>query len=176
MSIPQGLPLHARPATLDAMHPLSRQSFIQTPNTGTQPVLVLLASFSDWSGTYTAANFLPACSALPIVSRIIILDASFNQLTLAAVTKSYGTANDGIVGWLNLGYPIPIPDTTDSRNHLIVKNALIAANPYINYAPTIPMAMAISPTMNCTLWSIVAGLRTRLQQLVHPMSGRTVGT
>ena len=57
MSIPEKLALHARPAILDEGQQVNRQSFIQTPNSGTQPVLVLFASFNDLNGTYTAANF-----------------------------------------------------------------------------------------------------------------------
>ena len=135
MPIPQNLPLHVRPAISDDSHPLSRQSFIQTPNTGTQPVLVLLASFSNRSGTYTATDFAGSMFGPSNSVKDYYLDASFNQLTLAAATESYGTANDGIVGWLNLGYAHPnTGSATDSRNQNITKNALIAADAYINYA------------------------------------------
>jgi M6 family metalloprotease-like protein len=135
MLIPEGLTLHARPATLEATHPLSKQSFIQTPNSGSQPVLVLLASFSNRSGTYTAANFAASMFGASNSVKDYYQDASFNQLTLAAATESYGTANDGIVGWLNLGYNHPnTANSTNSNNQLIVKNALIAADSFVNYA------------------------------------------
>ncbi|MCJ7694309.1 MAG: M6 family metalloprotease domain-containing protein [Anaerolineaceae bacterium] len=132
---PAGLQTHIRPDLLDPTNMLSAQSVDRMANSGTQPTLVLLASFSDRAGTYTAANFSTSIFGASNSVKDFFLDASFNQLTLAAATESYGTANDGIVGWLNLGYPHPNTGSiTGSANQLIVKNALIAANPYINYA------------------------------------------
>ena len=135
MSIPEKLALHARPVILDEGQQVNRQSFIQTPNSGTQPVLVLLASFNDRNGTYTAANFAASMFAASNSVKDYYLDASFNQLTLAAASESHGPANDGIVGWLNLGYNHPnTANNTNNNNQLIVKNALIAADSYVNYS------------------------------------------
>jgi len=133
--LPEGLPLHARPAIPDDVRRLTAQSGIQSRNSGNQPTLVLLASFSDRSGTYTAANFASSMFGATGSVKDYYLDASFNQLTLTAATETHGTANDGIVGWLNLGYSHPnTGGSTGTANQLIVKNALIAADPYINYA------------------------------------------
>lgn len=133
--LPEGLPLHARPVIPDDVRRLTAQSGIQSRNSGNQPTLVLLASFSDRSGTYTAANFASSMFGATGSVKDYYLDASFNQLTLTAATETHGTANDGIVGWLNLGYNHPnTGGSTGTANQLIVKNALIAADPYINYA------------------------------------------
>jgi len=133
--LPEGLPLHARPVIPDDVRRLTAQSGIQSRNSGNQPTLVLLASFSDRSGTYTAANFASSMFGATGSVKDYYLDASFNQLTLTAATETHGTANDGIVGWLNLGYSHPnTGGSTGTANQLIVKNALIAADPYINYA------------------------------------------
>jgi M6 family metalloprotease-like protein len=130
---PDGLPLHIRPSQETVTEGTTDELY--SSNIGTQPVLVLLASFSDRNGTYSAANFASSIFGASNSVKDFYLDASFNQLTLAPATETHGTVNDGVIGWLNLGYNHPNTTTnTDSRNQLIVKNALIAANPYINYA------------------------------------------
>jgi M6 family metalloprotease-like protein len=135
---PDDLTPYLRPQAV--LTPTSMQTLMvnhdpMTPNTGTQPVLVLLVSFSDRSGTYTAANFASSMFGASNSVKDFYLDSSFNQLTLAAATETYGTANDGVIGWLNLGYPHPNTGaSTSTANQTIVKNALIAADPYVNYA------------------------------------------
>lgn len=130
---PEGLPQHIRPANEPEIAELT--DGLQSANIGSQPVLVLLASFSNRNGTYTAANFQSRFFGSSNSVKDYYLDASFNNLTLAPATETHGTANDGIIGWLNLGYAHPnTADNTGTANQLIVKNALIAADSYINYA------------------------------------------
>ncbi len=105
--------------------------------TGTQKVLVLLAQFSDrapvgstpeqWKDTFFGTG-----NSL----KNYYSEASYNQFTFVPAEESYGTANDGVVGWLNLGYPHPnTAGDVDARNQQIVKDAIIAADPYVNFAP-----------------------------------------
>ena len=48
--------------------------------------------------------------------------------------ETCGTSNDGITDWTNLGYNHPDPGSyTDTRNQLIVKNALLANDGCIDY-------------------------------------------
>ncbi len=135
---PEGLTPYLRPQAI--ITPTSMQTMLlnndpRTPNTGTQPVLVLLASFSDRSGTYTATNFASSMFGASNSVKDFYLDSSFNQLTLGPATETYGTVNDGVIGWLNLGYSHPNTGaSTSTANQTIVKNALIAADSYVNYA------------------------------------------
>jgi len=135
---PDGLMPHLRPQAV--ITPTSMQTLLsnddpKTPNIGSQPVLVLLTSFSDRNGTYTAANFASSIFGASNSVKDFYLDSSFNQLTLTAATETHGTSNDGVVGWLNLGYNHPNTQaSTISANQTIVKNALIAADLYVNYA------------------------------------------
>ncbi len=76
----------------DDVRRLTAQSGIQSRNSGNQPTLVLLASFSDRSGTYTAANFASSMFGATGSVKDYYLDASFNQLTLTAATETHGTA------------------------------------------------------------------------------------
>lgn len=135
---PQGLTPHLRPKailTTNSTATLSVSQEPRTPNTGTQSVLVLLASFSDRAETYTATSFASSMFGASSSVKDFYQDASFGLLTLAAATETHGTTNDGVVGWLNLGYNHPNTGSTiDTRNFNIVKNALIAADSYVNYA------------------------------------------
>ena len=108
---------------------------LQVENAGTQPVLVLLASFSDRAGIYQPADFQSAIFGAANSVRDFYLKASFNKLTLAPAAETNGAANDGVVGWLNLGYKHPnTGDYTSSLNKTITWNALVAANSYVDYA------------------------------------------
>lgn len=129
------LPLHVKPLVESSEQTLRGVPLERSSNIGTQPTLVLLASFSDRSNTYGANVFQNSIFGATNSVKDYYLKASFNQLTLAPATESYGTANDGVIGWLNLGYNHPnTREYTSSANQLIVKNALIAADPFINYA------------------------------------------
>jgi len=132
---PEGLPLHIRPEKAGSLDSIRLSSGLQSQNIGTQKVLVLLASFSDQNGFYTADNFASSIFGAANSVKDFYLDASFNQLTLSAAAETHGTENDGVIGWLNLGYAHPnTGSTTNNANQLIVKNALNMADPYINYA------------------------------------------
>lgn len=155
LASPEGLRLHARPpqvvpediVTLEdftqeffdeeflSEEYLEEDLIVESENIGTQPTLILLASFSNRSGTYTAANFASSMFGGTNSVKDFYLKASFNQLVLAPAAESDGTANDGVVGWLNLGYAHPnTGGSTGSANQWIVKNVLIAADPFVNFA------------------------------------------
>lgn len=131
---PLNLPLHTRPQG-SFIPPDALPTRMDSPNLGTQRTLVLLASFSNRAGTYTAADFATTIFGASNSVKDFYLKASFDQLTLSPATESNGTANDGVIGWLNLGYAHPnTGGSTGIANQSIVKNALIAADPFINYA------------------------------------------
>jgi M6 family metalloprotease-like protein len=105
-------------------------------NAGTQKVLVLLASFSDRASLGSNAAqwsslFFGASSSIKDYYR----EVSYGQLTLAPAAESNGTANDGVIGWLNLGYAHPNPgSSTGDANRRIVRDAINAADQYVNFA------------------------------------------
>jgi M6 family metalloprotease-like protein len=64
---------------------------------------------------------------------------SYSAVTVSPATESHGTANDGFVGWLRLSGNHPDPgqyDVTTRRatQQQIAKNAILAADSYINFA------------------------------------------
>lgn len=102
--------------------------------TGTQRVLVIMVAFNNRTFTTTQAQwnsqfFGPASSL-----RDYYLKVSANQLTMEPAAESYNTPNDGIVlVTLNYAHPNTGANLVDD-NRLIAKNAIIAADPYVNFA------------------------------------------
>lgn len=132
-SAPPELEKHLRPVNSNSDCP--KGSMIAYQNSGWQPVLVLLASFSDRAGTYTAAQFATQVFGSTGSVKDFYDKSSYSSLNLYPIAESHGTANDGVVGWLNLGYAHPNTGSSfSSANQWIVYNALTQANPYVNYA------------------------------------------
>lgn len=103
---------------------------------GTQRVLVILTDFnpSTSRGTTEAQwnqlffDTTPGAKSV----RNYYSQASFSQFDLAPATESYGTVNDGVIAvTLNYAHPYPL---TAQANREISYNALVAANPYIDYS------------------------------------------
>lgn len=104
--------------------------------TGAQPALALLVSFSDRQpvGT-TAAQWSALLFSASNSARSFYRAASYDQFALAPAAESHGTANDGVVGWLNLGYAHPnTADSTDDRNRQIVRNAILQADQFVDFS------------------------------------------
>ncbi len=136
---PEGIEPHLRDATPLAP---SRSPFgpgsppLRAQNLGTQSILVILASFSDQGSVGTTeAQWNSSLFGATGSVKGYYDEVSYGQLTLSPATESYGTANNGIVGWLNLGYNHPnTGGNTDDRNRQLTKDAIVAADPYIDYS------------------------------------------
>lgn len=130
---PSELSIHLRPDSTRSAHP--GLPSIEYQNSGSQPVLVLLASFSDRSGTYTAAQFATQVFGASASVKDFYDKGSYSNLNLYPVTETHGTTNDGVVGWLNLGYAHPnTGNTFTTANQWIVYNALTQADSYVNFS------------------------------------------
>jgi M6 family metalloprotease-like protein len=95
-------------------------------------ILFILAEFNDRSGTYSEASF-----ATFINNNIndYFNKASYGLVTLSQANESYGTSNNGVVGWLNLGYNHPnTGSNTGTANQTLTKNAILAADPYVDFS------------------------------------------
>ena len=96
------------------------------------PILFILASFTDRSGTYNESSW---ASFISNNIADFYNKSSYGKVTLTPATESYGTSNNGVIGWVNLGYAHPnTGSNTSLANQTLTKDAIIAANPYINYA------------------------------------------
>ncbi len=95
-------------------------------------VLFILAAFSNRSGTYSEASWGS------FVSNNIsdyFLKASYGKVSLTPASETSGQSNNGVIGWVNLGYNHPnTNNNTGAANQRITRDAIIAANPFIDYS------------------------------------------
>ncbi len=95
-------------------------------------VLMILVSFRDQPPTYPASTFAELLGT--------DLDAYYGAVSWGAAhiepaRESYGTPDDGVVGWLSL--PIPHPDTGPMlrlANQRLARTAIEAADPFVDYS------------------------------------------
>jgi M6 family metalloprotease-like protein len=98
--------------------------------------VIILVEFSDRTLTYTSesdwCNWYFSSSGK--TARTYFDEASRTLFKPIMAAETWNTANDGVIK-VTLGYNHPDPGATiGDANRLIVYDALVAANPYINYA------------------------------------------
>ncbi len=102
-------------------------------------VLIILASFSNRAGTYSEAQFANYLTQISTYYNTV----TYGNVKLSPATETYalnnGTANDGVVGWLNLGYNYPNTlssnqTTANTAVQQIAHDAITAAEPYVDFA------------------------------------------
>ncbi len=93
-------------------------------------VLFLLAEFSDRKGQTTPEEWAENGRKI----RDYYLKASHGNAVQRPAQESHGTPNDGVIGWLDLGYNHPDPGTKWVWPGGIAQKAAIAADPYIDYS------------------------------------------
>jgi M6 family metalloprotease-like protein len=95
-------------------------------------ILFILAEFTDMAGTYPEEGF-----ATFITDNIndYFSTASYGNVTLSPANESSGIADNGVVNWVNVGYAHPnTGGSIEVANQQLAKDAVMAADPYINYA------------------------------------------
>ena len=99
-----------------------------------EPILVLLIEFDDkylTSNESTWNTFFFGTTGKTV--RTYYNEVSYDQFDFVPAAESYGTANNGVIQ-VHLDYCHPnTGGTVDYRNQQIVKDALIAANSYIDF-------------------------------------------
>lgn len=107
----------------------------QAPQLGTRRTLVLLVQFSDKTAITTAAQWSSRFFGATASVRDHYAVSSYGQVTIAPATETHGTADDGIVGWLTLPYSHPnTAGSTGAANQQLTRDAILAADPYVNFA------------------------------------------
>ncbi|KJU86254.1 M6 family metalloprotease domain-containing protein [Candidatus Magnetobacterium bavaricum] len=95
-------------------------------------ILFILAQFNDIKGTYTEHDF---AGFLENNIADYYYKASNGKVTLTPANESSATANNGVVDWVTLNYNHPnTGEDIDSRNIQIAKDAILAADPYVDFA------------------------------------------
>ena len=125
----------ALPKTVSPLAPLRNRAAISTAatrtNTGTQKVLVLLAKFSDQDPIGTDETYWHNLYFGATNSVAHYYDqASYNHLHFAPAEENFGTANNGVVGWLALSGTF----SAEMNGDQFVKDAILAADPFVNFA------------------------------------------
>ncbi len=137
---PAALTKHARPnapTVLGRPSPsaLRPQAYVR-PNVGAQKTLVILVAFANRGpiGT-TAATWRDKFFGSGKSVKSYYGQTSYNKLSLVPAQETFGTANDGVVGWLTLPYNHPnTRSATGDANRQIVRDAILAADPYVDFA------------------------------------------
>jgi M6 family metalloprotease-like protein len=142
---PFWLPRHLQGAESDrastapptiAMDPGGRAGSAGPLSSGSHPVLVLLVQFSDQTSVGSvAADWSSAFFGASGSVKDYYDEVSYGVLSVDPAAESHGTANDGVVGWLAMGYPHPdTRGTTGNANRLLAADAIVAADPFVNFA------------------------------------------
>lgn len=120
-------------ASLSAANPSMSVSIPDA--TGAQKTLVLLVSFSNLSIQYTENEW--SDEFFGVSGKTVYTyyqEVSGNKSMIVPASESYGTDSDGIVK-VTLPYAHPNTcNTVDSRNQALVKDALVSADAYVNFA------------------------------------------
>jgi len=145
---PSGLEKHIRPkidflpanTQIGAPSLESRRASQQFHQVGTQKILVLLVEFENWSGSTSASLWHETIFGQVNSLRHYYDEVSFGQLDLIPAEESYGTINDGVVGWIKLEdyyHPYDLGNEQYSGTEYsqeIAHRALQAANDTVNFA------------------------------------------
>jgi len=142
--VPPGLPLHLRPLGQPVQpSPLVSEPGFQAapPTPGTQRLLAIVVDFTPSASLGTTETqwdqyfFTGGGGAeVPTSVKNYWDTVSYGTITVQPAAESYGTANNGVV-FVTLGYAHPnTGSTTDDRNRQITRDALVAADSYVNFA------------------------------------------
>jgi M6 family metalloprotease-like protein len=103
---------------------------------GSQKLLIVLVDFtpSVSRGTSDAAWNQTFFDQTPGVKSVrnFYTQASYGAFSIDPAAETYGTVNDGVIA-VQLGYAHPNSYPSDANNRLITRNALIAADAYIDF-------------------------------------------
>ncbi|MFH0888606.1 MAG: M6 family metalloprotease domain-containing protein [Planctomycetota bacterium] len=127
---------------------------------GTRKLLVILVGFADKSLTTTETSWVDRIFGATNSAKKYYDEVSYNQFNLAPAEETYGTINNGIVVvTLTSNHPNTGEDT-DTRNQQLTKDAIIAADPYVNFASFDSNSDGTITTNELNVMIIAAGYET----------------
>lgn len=101
---------------------------------GEFPVLFVLAEFNDQSHTYSAEELRPLMDKV----KDYYSKASYGKVKLVPAKESYGTEDDGFVGWLKLNrnHPniISLKSPAGAISRVLAHDVVEATNPFIDFS------------------------------------------
>jgi M6 family metalloprotease-like protein len=142
LDAPAGLAKHLTPPQPEQPDPASARlaaGLYAPPAKGNHPLLVILVQFTDRTLITTEADwgqhFFTGGGAYFTAGSVkdFWYDNSYGQIVLTPAAESYGTPNNGVV-IVTLPRNHPNPSTTGTANQQITRDAILAADPFVNYA------------------------------------------
>ncbi len=139
---PHGARRHVRPARFGEekgrFAAMERSAALGPPG-GThfddEPVLVILADFNDRVGVTPASYFSDLFFGAGDSVRSYYDAASDGNLTLDPATESFGTANDGVVGWVRINRDHPRSSAGDLGGNITLDAITAADQAGMDFAP-----------------------------------------
>jgi M6 family metalloprotease-like protein len=144
IEVGKGMPTihkHLRPILREEIEQLKSQGIDLeegpvVPATGNQKVLVILVQFTDRALMTTEAQWADLIFDGTTFSKLrhYFKQASYNYTDFIPASESYGTPDNGVVV---VSLPYNHPNTAgniDDRNRQITRDALIASDPYVDFA------------------------------------------
>ncbi len=134
--------------------PLSASSQVS----GNKNLLVIGVDFSNQHANYSVSQVQPLFFGASGSLADYFSNASYSSLNVSPVTESQGTVNDGFIGWLRLNGNHPnTGSSTGVANQQLAKDAILAADPYIDYSQYDTDSNGIIETTELSIIIIVAG-------------------
>jgi len=157
---------------------MKREIIEKAPISGTKYLLVIGVDYATTTATYTPAEIQrKAFGSYPSNSiSDYYSEASYSAVTIMPASETHGTYNDGFIGWLRLSGSHPNPEQykdidEDKRwrtSAQIAKDAILAADPYINYSSYDTSGNGIIEPTELSIMVIVAGYEASFEPTGTP--------
>ncbi|MFQ5964387.1 MAG: M6 family metalloprotease domain-containing protein [Candidatus Scalinduaceae bacterium] len=170
LGIPKGLrpPKKTSPSMLTSKITSEAMS-LQAPVSGTKNLLVIGVDYSDQPANYSVTQIQPLFFGSSGSVADYFSNISYSNVGVSPATESHGTANDGFVGWIRVSGSHP--NTGSSiviANQQIAKDAIVAADPYIDYSQYDTNGNSIIETTELSIIIIVAGYEASISGSLSP--------
>lgn len=171
LGIPRGLQppknstIKQRPPRIKSTIPLQKRArptpegrLKSTSAVGTKYLLVIGVDYSDVPATYAVEQIQPFFFGAENSVADYYRKTSYSSVTITPAAESHETAGDGFIGWLRLSGSHPNPGSSvEITNQQIARNAILAANPYIDFASYDADGNGIVESTELSIIIIVAG-------------------
>ena len=104
-----------------------------TARSGAMYLLAIGVDYATTTATYSPEQVQPLFFGESNCVSDYYSKASYSAVTVNPATESYGTQNDGFIGWLRLDGSHP-NTSSGASNQKITKEAILVADPYIDYS------------------------------------------
>lgn len=135
---------------------------------GTKNLLVIGVEFSDQAANYPPNDIQPLFFGPSGSLADYFSEVSYGNVSISPATESQGTADDGFIGWLQLNYDHPNPVITGVENQQIARDAIEAADQFIDYSQYDTDGDGTIQTTELSIIIIVAGYEASISGTLTP--------